>query len=48
MALASALARVREAAFILDALRATDDLVVAAGNDGGPSAARVSGCRSPG
>ena len=41
MALASALARVREAAFILDALRATDDLVVAAGNDGGPYAARV-------
>ncbi len=41
MALQAALARVREAPFILDALRATDDLVVAAGNDGGPHAARV-------
>ena len=41
MALQSALAAVREAPFILDAVRATDDLVVAAGNDGGPHAAAV-------
>ena len=39
MALQSALAKVREAPFILDALRAADDLVVAAGQDGGPHAA---------
>ena len=41
MALQSALAAVREAPFILDAVRAGDDLVVAAGNDGGPHAAAV-------
>ena len=41
MALQSALAKVREAPFILDAMRATDELVVAAGNDGGPHAALV-------
>ena len=41
MALQSALAAVREAPFILDAVRAGDELVVAAGNDGGPHAAAV-------
>ena len=41
MALQSALAKVLEAPFILDAMRATDELVVAAGNDGGPHAALV-------
>ena len=41
MALQSALAKVREALFVLDAMRAIDDLVVAAGNDGGPHAALV-------
>ena len=41
MALQSVLAKVREAPFILDAMRATDELVVAAGNDGGPHAALV-------
>ncbi|HYN71753.1 MAG TPA: glycosyltransferase [Nakamurella sp.] len=41
MALQSALAKVREAPFILDAVRAADELVVAAGNDGGPHAASV-------
>jgi hypothetical protein len=41
MALQSALAKVRDAPFILDAVRAADDLVVAAGNDGGPHAALV-------
>ena len=43
MALQSVLAKVREAPFILDAMCATDELVVAAGNDGGPHAALVPG-----
>ena len=41
MALQFALAKVREAPFILDALRAADDLVVAACQDGGPHAALI-------
>ena len=41
MALQSALSRVRDAPFLLDAVRAADDLTTAAGQDGGPHAVKV-------
>ena len=41
MALQSALSRVRDAPFLLDAVRAADELTVAAGQDGGPQAVKV-------
>lgn len=41
MALHAALAKVRDAPFILDAIRASDALTEAAGHDGGPYAVRV-------
>ena len=41
MALLAALAKVRDAPFLLDAVRATDALTVAAGQDGGPHAVKV-------
>jgi len=41
MALQSALSRVRDAPFLLDAVRAADDLTIAAGQDGGPQAVKV-------
>ena len=41
MALQSALAKVRDAPFLLDAIRASDALTDAAGRDGGPHAVKV-------
>ena len=41
MALQSALAKVRDAPFLLDAIRASDALTDAAGHDGGPHAVKV-------
>ncbi len=41
MALHAALAKVRDAPFILDAMRAAESLIVAAGHDGGPHAVEV-------
>ncbi len=41
MALHAALAKVRDAPFILDAMRSADGLTVAAGHDGGPHAVRL-------
>ena len=41
MALQSALAKVRDAPFLLDAIRAADALTDAAGHDGGPHAVKV-------
>jgi glycosyltransferase involved in cell wall biosynthesis len=41
MALLAALARVRDAPFLLDAIRAADGLTAAAGQDGGPHAVKV-------
>jgi glycosyltransferase involved in cell wall biosynthesis len=41
MALLAALAKVRDAPFLLDAIRAADGLTAAAGQDGGPHAVRV-------
>ena len=41
MALLAALAKVRDAPFLLDAIRATDALTAAAGQDGGPHAVKV-------
>ena len=41
MALQSALAKVRDAPFLLDAIRAGDALIDAAGHDGGPHAVKV-------
>ncbi len=41
MALQAALAKVMDAPFILDAMRAADALTLAAGHDGGPHAVRV-------
>ena len=41
MALLAALAKVRDAPFLLDAIRAADGLTAAAGQDGGPHAVKV-------